>query len=327
MDWSQKEENGAAELWGNTIGKGGSFKDAMRAVMTRAVELLAERVLPDDALKRAWEVDTYADVKALVATLQAKVEELERAGSDARSERDAAREDLTAARAEVERTKAKLDDAERARNRAMIDRSNAESRLAAITEALDAIRDGRRFRGEHTPESIARVALGLEGDAPNSPGIQDGSGDAPQEAKALPRDMPPHAFVPRSDDVKACGHDLGLTLCGYSERHHRFPCSPACTHDDAANPGHPERVKAQSVAVARAALGMPETERSEAFEQLVWSKERSADWRLGFEDGKERGAEDMRAACWEAIQPKLDALGVDASTRELFKSAIEGAAP
>lgn len=92
-----------------------------------------------------------------------------------------------------------------------------------------------------------------------------------------------------------------------------YPCSDTCTHGDAATPGHPERVK----------------ERSEAFEQLVWSKERSADWRFGFEDGKERGAEAMRAACWEAVASLLTVEGLcdsDALYNQL-KRAIESATP
>jgi hypothetical protein len=85
----------------------------------------------------------------------------------------------------------------------------------------------------------------------------------------------------------------------------RFPCSPACTHDDARTPGHPERVK----------------ERSEAFEQLVCDHEDSTVYH--------KGAEAMRAACWEAVAARLEVEGYDRGGALLLglKAAIEGATP
>lgn len=87
----------------------------------------------------------------------------------------------------------------------------------------------------------------------------------------------------------------------------RHPCSPTCTHDDAATPGHPERVK----------------DRSEAFVEQATREARTYDdgKRHGFADGVEA----MRVACWEAIQPLTHSMSEH--ERQQFKAAIEGAAP
>lgn len=83
----------------------------------------------------------------------------------------------------------------------------------------------------------------------------------------------------------------------------RYPCSPTCTHDDAATPGHPERVK----------------ERSALFVGSI----------VASEAGYEAGAEAMRAACWGAVQERLSLLGIGPEDMVWgdCKYAIEGAAP
>lgn len=90
----------------------------------------------------------------------------------------------------------------------------------------------------------------------------------------------------------------------------RYPCSPTCTHDDAATPGHPERVK----------------ERSEAVNEAV-DVPADHDWGEREPDPYQRGAEAMRAACLEAAQRVGQTLGLGPTEMEMFKSAIEGAVP
>ena len=61
-----------------------------------------------------------------------------------------------------------------------------------------------------------------------------------------------------------------------------YPCSKSCTHDDAAKPGHPERVKERSEAVTA---------------DLNRAAERSGDWWNGYGEGHDVGADKMRSAC------------------------------
>lgn len=123
-------------------------------------------------------------------------------------------------------------------------------------------------------------------------------------------------------------------------------------HDDAANPGHAERVKALSgvlaqssqepLSVVRAFLGDGEApcscagtvdgdpgctycnlkeEARAALEKLSEAE---------YAKGHDAGAEAMRAACWEAVQGELERLGYGDSRDRMnrrIKSAIEGAAP
>lgn len=92
----------------------------------------------------------------------------------------------------------------------------------------------------------------------------------------------------------------------------RYPCSPACTHDDAATPGHPERVKERSEAVKEAATAAVEMVRRD--NELT----RAYD----------NGAEAMRAACWDAVRGQIQAFAMAGGLFEAaVKKAIEGAAP
>lgn len=85
-----------------------------------------------------------------------------------------------------------------------------------------------------------------------------------------------------------------------------YPCSPTCTHYDAATPGHPERVRERSEAVVA---------------ELNHAADRSEDWRLGYSDGLEA----MRTACLDAVTNYMRA-GFGGMPPAL-KAAIEGAAP
>lgn len=106
----------------------------------------------------------------------------------------------------------------------------------------------------------------------------------------------------------------------YSESF-RYPCSPTCTHDDAATPGHAERVKERSEDFVGVACdhGTP---------IATYCPECAVDTSSPRE-AYEAGAEAMRAACWEAVQGELRRSGIPRGPGlwERIKAAIEGAAP
>lgn len=120
------------------------------------------------------------------------------------------------------------------------------------------------------------------------------------------------------------------------EKPQHYPCSPTCTHDDAAKPGHHERVRERSEAWAAmhprgsctcAGEGVcawcDSVARVEVKEEIGLNT--PTQWGMGYD----AGAEAMRAACWEAVRAALADEGwtdKDATWRR-FKSAIEGAVP
>jgi hypothetical protein len=262
------------------------------AIMTRTAELAATRggtmsAVEVEACLRSLEETkrgmTADELRghitaqgATVATLQAKVEKAEREAHGALNGLLVVTEVLTddpkepainaarrvvaerdAARAEVERLKAdaalvdKMRRADLAVTKEYAARWKvAESRLAAILKAATGIRaqrmgdgeiDAALYGDEFAPKTrldrlikllLSMTALVLEG-------------DAPQEAKCtcnmLQRDTQWHdSDCPRAPPE-----------CRASQPT-RYPCSPTCTHDDAANPGHPERVKNMSARFRRA---------------------------------------------------------------------------
>lgn len=128
--------------------------------------------------------------------------------------------------------------------------------------------------------------------------------------------------------VLAVACTCGVALGCAAERH---PCSPTCTHDDAAKPGHPERVKEMSEAVneqmARAiadhnrhvdSMGGPVAEAEEEGDDGPWvvqSGEEQAS------EAYDEGAEAMRAAVEKWAK---DYFG---SVPPTLKDAMDGAAP
>lgn len=88
-----------------------------------------------------------------------------------------------------------------------------------------------------------------------------------------------------------------------------FPCSQTCTHDDAATPGHPERVKERSEAVIQAATRTEDAASTD-----------------GHARGYNEGADAMRAACLEAVRTRLEVMGA-LDVYGAVKAAIEGAVP
>jgi hypothetical protein len=206
---------------------------------------------------------------------------------------------------------------------------NAEVELAAI-------------RGQARNLSTVAARSDLEvfrrwvvnGDAPpNHPGMlessPDTSADMPEDDGPCDCDIcdeakidgmpPPHWTVaefdahqrarskPSIETVNTARGALGLQPLDIAH-----PCSPTCTHDDARNPGHKERVRQRSEAFVDAA----------DIDQSI-----TRDALMG--DGFEKGAEAMRAACWEAVQSQLRILGdgPGCGVWELLRSAIESATP
>lgn len=108
----------------------------------------------------------------------------------------------------------------------------------------------------------------------------------------------PHRWFLRASEQ---GEGWRCSNCGESSSALRYPCSLTCTHDDAAIPGHAERVKEESEAF-KSELEL-EDDHPEAFAA---------------------GAEAMRAACLEAVMQVVDAEGAG-SLADRLKTAIEGA--
>lgn len=100
--------------------------------------------------------------------------------------------------------------------------------------------------------------------------------------------------------------DAGPTVI--NEKGAWWPCSATCTHDDAATPGHAERVR----------------ERSDAVKEMT--REQSAVMGDAILQAREEAAEAMRAACLKAVRVTCEEQGL-LPFYERFKSAIEGAVP
>lgn len=259
--------------------------------------------------------------------LRAKVAELEKECSRLNEHAGLANRDGDAARAEVERLK--VVDLRIAREEIADERRralSAESRLAAIRETVSDVMG----RCERAKLLLARWVL---------------EGDAPQEATNgnLER-QPTVAELEAILNSPEGTYRVDIQPDGQIRAVKRYPCSPTCTHDDAATPGHPERIASLCVAFDQP---MPETgvlasdearservrERSEAWEAMhpngacTCAGEGTCAWcdRESKETFYDRGAEDMRAACLTAALQWAQAnLGI---RPQGLKDAIEGAAP
>lgn len=339
-------------------------RETVRALMTRAVELVAarggtmtaeeiadrERASKLSAIDMEDVFEHITSQGATVATLQAKVaEHLKDLGAaDARND---------ALRSEIERLKAELVELEKARAhetemfdhalgecdataerwadaederdaaQAEVDRLKAEhsravasaadisrqsilikSRLAAIRErANDG--DGLLRTWNATIDALAIVNLkdlakwNLEGDATQEAKCDHGS------CQTSPCETCPTRAA-TSEAKPACVCRLGQNLPCYASHH---PCSPTCTHLDAATPGHPERVRERSAALMAA--------------EREYDNGRSAGVEDGLEQGYDAGVEAMRAACLEAAMTQCDVFGLGPAFRDALKAAVEGVAP
>ena len=296
-------------------------------VATKAVELVAARAgtmtADVDALiqtisdgSREWDGDAFAALGRLREladeriALGARVAMLEK-------ERDVSRRLAMDAEADLEKLRERLTAAEEG-NRELVRRAQQAEALLEREQESARIWTKRALAAVERAEAAeARCAtLSAAGQVPSA-----------------------HVDKHGMNDVEAALHQLN-----HGERH---PCSTTCTHDDATKPGHPERVKTHSAAVAL--LGDVERrmnmdgvkERSEAVTiSLDSAAHRQVDERgrcrhqerwaqCSLCDEHEAGAEAMRAACWEVVQGQLQACGVYAESPmwKVVKSAIEGAAP
>jgi hypothetical protein len=122
------------------------------------------------------------------------------------------------------------------------------------------------------------------------------AGEPPSDTSKPEPDTSADMSEPRPETVAMVRRAVGMRPL--------YPCSPTCTHDDARNPGHPERVKARSAGFQQGADGV---------------------WR----DDYARGCDDTRAAIWEAVQQGLQEGGYtpDDVLFTRLKHFIEGAAP
>ena len=167
-----------------------------------------------------------ADVARARATLQARVEEMEARIRQLIGQRDDARAEVERLKAEVQRLSRNTREAQAELTTVTIERNAAESRLAAMRE-----------RG-NDPAGLRRALEQARADGPDNGATPMGyavaaarwvlEGDAPQEG-----------------NTSTCYCLINPELRCFAARH---PCSATCTHNDAATPGHPERVKERSEA-------------------------------------------------------------------------------
>lgn len=234
---------------------------------------------------------------------------------------------LAAGAQEVEALRAKVmalevrHDREMQARGALIARLNAaESRLATIRDPLVRMNKARmEMQGWDAQEDAGSGLRGAGEDAFFE------WGRALKEALSLLEgDAPQDASTTRGGTVDPT---IGL-LEPVSKVTIRYPCSATCTHDDAATPGHLERVKERSEAVRRVAVPTPiavgalVSERSVAIE---------ADPSLSVTEAAcyEQGAEAMRAACREAVHEVLRKSGIHRTDMlwDSLTTAVEGATP
>jgi len=102
----------------------------------------------------------------------------------------------------------------------------------------------------------------------------------------------------------------------------RYPCSPTCTHEDAALPGHGGVItSAESLANGYVLANDTATLFGARREAPVHSND------IARREGFNEGAEAMRAACWEAVQTWAQGRGLTREEMQSLKAVIEGAAP
>jgi hypothetical protein len=217
---------------------------------------------------------------------------------------------------------------------------SAESQLRAIRERLATI-----VPDDDSP-SIARWVV--EGDAPA------------KEVRIVILDMDLacatcqqctlHRWWPSPD----AGPGWRCSECATRASAGRYPCSPTCTHSDAATPGHAERVARASEAFSRSsgldagAMPVISEETMAAVRRTITSVDGTLattgamlkDWpkdeptpdettahEEGLTKGYDNGVEAMRAACWEAAKEVFARYGIIEHLYQDMKAAIEGAAP
>lgn len=244
---------------------------------------------------------------ATVATLQAEVEEFERLARQHHAGLVEVTAQRDALRSEMERLKGWREKCINDNNAWATRLTAAESRLAAIRErAGNRVEAGHRLRmaivwtepnrswcaAKYEDRATEFARWVLDGDAPNSPGILEGSNDPDETCDECGEMGGQHRHLP------VYGDELPR-MCSQAKR---YPCSDTCTHDDAAKVGHPERIAARRKALATEddggvlASDEPHTDRAEERSEALKAATDHGGYEAAFIAGEERGAEAMRAA-------------------------------
>lgn len=292
IDWTEQDLQRFATTYGREMGGGATTKEALAAVGSEAADLLvarggtmsaeelrlrlaviAERLGPTSASHLGEHIIAQG---ARIAALEARINADAQA---ARANIDGWRDTAKAREAAIHRLEQHISELEKslenARNELTEVRSHWKVTDQERGEALSA-RDAAREELERTRSHLETVRKEREETAAR--------------------------LVAILETRFKCAHGHRVDVAGMfaaAPAGDRYPCSPTCTHDDAATPGHPERVR----------------ERSEAFRYLDPQKH--------YDDG----AEAMRAACLEAVQREGQKFGLSTVAMAQFKAAIEGAAP
>lgn len=267
MNWTTDEMNAAA---GDYL-RHGFHPDALRRVMTRAVELKAAR----------GGTMTPVDVATALIVVES--------GEHPKNRATAGR----AIRGHISAKGARIAVLEAENERCL----RLASEACAKSERLE--KEGRRRLSSMRPLISQLAALSVE------------------MAKVVGEPIFPDGGTVERLTVTGSMHGKVL----HHSETFRYPCSPTCTHDDAAAPGHAERSEAVAQASDHGAPIEDDCERCES--PVVQSGEEQAS------DAYDEGAEAMRAACWEAAQVILRQEGVTANMPwwNRLKAAIEGATP
>jgi archaellum component FlaC len=266
--------------------------------------------------------------------LKAKVEELEKERSRLLRELGATMGERGEARAEVERLKTQVERLATARDSWKRSAQAAESRLASIREPLERAESARR--AIHDWDQQEPMDAGLNGEAIHAvqnlgvalaDAFRGLEGDAPQEGKDARKECTCLGSCRGADGLGEGWRCVLAKKLNLEPVAVRYPCSPTCTHDDAAKPGHPERVKEQSAKVMAMAGGVPQSPLEDASPETEESSEAIARYAESY--AYDRGAEAMRAECLEAVLGVLQNHGYPSEMMlwKEVKAAIEGAVP
>lgn len=300
MDWTDEEKKALVETWANSPPEQSTEADVLE-VATKAAELLAARggTMTAEELHDAEQRSEHGcDPRlfehisaqgARVAVLEKERDEARRSADELQRQRDNYRESLEVMSAGRDAALAELETLRR--NLADAQKGAREAALKeADTKILSTALPPAYFEEDYTDRK-EREAM--------HQGFAAGVNHALDTLRAMAKESGPQ----------------------------RYPCSPTCTHDDAATPGHPERVENLSKALASSLGYEPErvTERSEAVSIAAGRPELSATEAACYE----QGAEAMRAACWEAVQREIMVYGFNGShpAYKSIKAAIEGVTP
>lgn len=222
------------------------LRERLTKQSTRAKEYLDETERLKDEIHTLTTQNGEASREA--ESLQARVAELE-AGSKLQTEHMRQRDSL---RAEVERLKVEVGEWKRATTCAVP--SEVESRASSLKQAVVEANTLRR-RAESRLAAILKrggdemykaldLTTMLEKSYADRVRRWVMEGDAPQEAKE------PLAVEVNYEDNIHSPQEVTITAYDFAAMSDTplYPCSPTCTHDDAATPDHPERVKERSEA-------------------------------------------------------------------------------